>query len=43
MKKSQNILEKFITQIINDFKYFHDEFQALAIHNNYMEKKIDDQ
>lgn len=43
MKKSQSTLEKFVTQIINQFKYFHDEFEGMCIHNSYLQKKLDDQ
>ncbi len=38
-KKSQSILEKLFCQIINDFKFFQDEFKVISHHLSFLQTK----
>lgn len=38
-KKSASILEKLLTQIIYDFKFFQDEFKIISHHLSFLQNK----
>ena len=38
-KKGQPVLEKLLCQLINDFKFFHDEFRIISHHLDFLQTK----